>query len=42
MRGMAVERLLDPDAVSPELFEELHTAYMRGMTRFPAIERNEP
>lgn len=33
MRGLAVERLLDPAAVTPELFEELHTAYMRGMTK---------
>ena len=41
MRGMAVERLLDEDAVPPELFEELHAAYMRGMARNPTTERNE-
>jgi hypothetical protein len=33
MRGISVERLLDPEGVSPELFEELHAAVMRGMTR---------
>jgi AcrR family transcriptional regulator len=42
MRGMAVERLLDPDAVPTELFEELHSAYMRGTARNRTTERNEP
>ena len=42
MRGMAVERLLDPDAVPTELFEELHSAYMRGTARNRMTERNEP
>ena len=31
-RGMAVEQLLNPDLPS-ELFEEMHVAYMRGLTR---------
>lgn len=30
-RGFAAERLLDPTAVPPELFVELHTAYLRGL-----------
>ena len=42
MRGMAVERLLDEEAVPPELFEELHAAYMRGMARNRTTESNEP
>lgn len=33
MRGLAVERLLDPEGVSAELFEELHAALMRGLTQ---------
>jgi AcrR family transcriptional regulator len=31
-RGLAVEQLLDPD-LSVEAFEEMHVAYMRGLTR---------
>ena len=31
-RGMAVEQLLDP-TIPGELFEEMHVAYMRGLTR---------
>jgi AcrR family transcriptional regulator len=32
-RGLAVERLLDPEGVPIELVEEIHVAYMRGMER---------
>jgi AcrR family transcriptional regulator len=32
-RGMAIERRLNPDGVPDELFEEIHTAYMVGMTK---------
>ena len=31
-RGYSAERRLDPDAVSPEMFVELHTGFMRGLT----------
>jgi AcrR family transcriptional regulator len=31
-RGYSAERRLDPDAVSPEMFVELHAAFMRGLT----------
>jgi AcrR family transcriptional regulator len=31
-RGLAVEQLLDPE-LSVEAFEEMHVAYMRGLTR---------
>jgi AcrR family transcriptional regulator len=31
-RGMAVEQLLDPE-IPGELFEEMHVAYMNGLTR---------
>lgn len=31
-RGLAVEQLLDPDMPS-ETFEEMHVAYMRGLTK---------
>ena len=31
-RGFSAERQLDPDAVPPELFVELHTAFLRGLT----------
>jgi len=34
-RGMAVERRLNPDGVTDELFEQIHTAYMRGLTKNP-------
>ena len=33
MRGLAVERLVDPEGVPTELVEEIHTAYMRGLIR---------
>lgn len=33
-RGLAIEQLLDP-AVSAETFEEMHVAYMRGLTKRP-------
>jgi AcrR family transcriptional regulator len=32
IRGWSAERQLEPDAVSPEHFVELHTAFMRGLT----------
>jgi Transcriptional regulator len=32
-RGMALERLLNPDAVSADLFDRVHTAYVNGLTR---------
>ena len=32
IRGYSAERRLDPDAVSSELFIELHAAFMRGLT----------
>ena len=32
IRGYSAERRLDPDAVSSELFIELHGAFMRGLT----------
>jgi AcrR family transcriptional regulator len=38
-RGFSAERQLDPDAVTPELFVELHTAYLHGLT-IPAKRRN--
>jgi AcrR family transcriptional regulator len=31
-RGLAIEQLIDPD-LSAELFEEMHVAYMRGLTK---------
>jgi hypothetical protein len=31
-RGLAIEQLLDPD-LAAEMFEEMHVAYMRGLTR---------
>ena len=31
-RGFSAERRLDPDAVSPEMFVELHAGFMRGLT----------
>jgi AcrR family transcriptional regulator len=31
-RGLAIEQLLDPD-LSGEMFEEMHVAYMRGLTK---------
>ena len=32
-RGIALDRLLRPDSVSGELFEEMHAAYVGGLTR---------
>jgi AcrR family transcriptional regulator len=32
-RGIALDRLLDPDTVSADLFEEMHVAYALGLTR---------
>ncbi len=31
IRGFSAERQLDPEAVPPELFVELHTAFLRGL-----------
>jgi AcrR family transcriptional regulator len=31
-RGYSAERRLDPDAVSPDMFVELHAGFMRGLT----------
>ncbi len=31
-RGYSAERRLDPDAVSSDMFVELHAAFMRGLT----------
>jgi hypothetical protein len=31
-RGYSAERRLDPDAVGPEMFVELHAGFMRGLT----------
>jgi AcrR family transcriptional regulator len=31
-RGIALERLLDPGAIDPDVFEEMHVAYMHGLT----------
>jgi hypothetical protein len=31
-RGMAIEQLLDPD-LPREVFEEMHVAYMQGLTK---------
>ncbi len=36
-RGYSAERQLDPDAVAPEMFVELHAALMRGLT----VAKNE-
>jgi AcrR family transcriptional regulator len=38
-RGLAVEQLLDPE-LSVEAFEEMHLAYMRGLTK-PSTRRQE-
>ena len=37
LRGMSIERLLDPGSTSAsaELFEEMHVAYMTGLTEEP-------
>jgi AcrR family transcriptional regulator len=37
-RGIALDGLLDPDTISAELFEEMHTAYCQGLTLFPRGE----
>jgi AcrR family transcriptional regulator len=36
VRGIALDRLLDPEVVSAELFEQMHTAYVNGLTAVPA------
>jgi AcrR family transcriptional regulator len=33
IRGFSAERRLEPDAASPELFIEVHTAFLRGLTQ---------
>jgi hypothetical protein len=33
-RGLAIEQLIDPD-LPGEVFEEMHVAYMKGLTRRP-------
>jgi AcrR family transcriptional regulator len=33
MRGMVLERMLDPTATSLDVFAEMHLAYMKGLTR---------
>jgi AcrR family transcriptional regulator len=35
-RGMAMERLLDPEAAELAPFEEMHAAYVTGLTKPPA------
>jgi AcrR family transcriptional regulator len=40
-RGLAVEQLLDP-ALPVEAFEEMHVAYMRGLTKPAPAPRKEP
>jgi AcrR family transcriptional regulator len=37
-RGLAVEQLLDPD-ISAEAFEEMHVAYIRGLTKTPSSSK---
>jgi hypothetical protein len=39
-RGIFVERLVNPESVSLETFEEMHAAYMRGLA-VSVAERNE-
>ena len=39
-RGYSAERRLDPDAVSPEIYVELHAGFMRGLT--VPRERSKP
>ncbi len=34
-RGLAIEQLIDPD-LPAEVFEEMHVAYMRGLTKQPS------
>lgn len=34
-RGIALDRLLAPGTAPTDLFEEMHTAYAMGLTRFP-------
>jgi AcrR family transcriptional regulator len=33
MRGMVLERMLDPTATSLDVFAEMHVAYMKGLTK---------
>ena len=37
-RGIALDRLLAPGTVSADLFEQMHTAYVLGLTEFPKGE----
>jgi AcrR family transcriptional regulator len=39
-RGLAIEQLLDPELPAEE-FEEMHLAYMRGVTRRPGPRRDK-
>ena len=39
IRGYSAERRIDPDTVTPELFVELQTAFMHGLTRPRGEER---
>jgi AcrR family transcriptional regulator len=39
-RGVALERLLDPDGSSADAFEEMHTAYVTGLLK--ARDESEP
>jgi AcrR family transcriptional regulator len=32
LRGLMIERMLDPSASPPELIEDMHAAYMKGLT----------
>jgi AcrR family transcriptional regulator len=33
LRGMVIEQMLDPSATSPDTLEEMHVAYMGGLTK---------
>jgi AcrR family transcriptional regulator len=33
LRGMAIERMLDPSATAGDALEEMHAAYMKGLTK---------
>jgi len=34
LRGLMIERMLDPSATPPELIEEMHAAYMTGLSKY--------
>ena len=38
-RGLTIEQLLNPD-LTAEIFEEMHVAYMRGLTKRPSGRRS--